>query len=226
MSVDIYLLFGLHNSCKNIFHFHMCDFMGHEYGVFSIVAGIVYKHWIYMWKCIKIKSPIGSIKLSGIKEFLNRFTYLWQLKFTRRLTCEGIRERTQQKSPTQEPTRNESTAIRPIYFDSHKIELFTFWKRKAHSFDCDDYYLFIFFNKFKSTNSSLPDEKCRWFVLAISFSLVPNNKNRTSYSVCLLFLLFFALARYVCFRSLSLSRSPALLFSILRYTNTFIFSNK
>lgn len=61
-----------------------------------------------------------------------------------------VQKKQSKKTTRNTPTRNGSSNQTNLFLFA-KMNLFTFWKRKAHSFDDDDYYLFIFFNKFKST---------------------------------------------------------------------------
>lgn len=164
---------------------------------------------------------MSSIKLSGIKELkLICLTYLWQWKFSfHQQKIKQSDEKNKEKTTTPNtPTRNGSSNQTNLFLFA-KMNLFTFWKRKAHSFDDDDYYLFIFFNKFKSTKfqvfswwkvSLICLTKRLWYCCSQI-----KTKHRIPYVCCIsvcecFFRLFF-------FHFCS---------SILRYTNTFIFSNK
>lgn len=71
------------------------------------------------FKCICIKSSIGSIKLSGIKELKFNSLYL-PLTMFHRLNGKKKKKKSEQR---QQEMR---AAIRPIYFYSHKMNLFTF----------------------------------------------------------------------------------------------------
>lgn len=107
-------------------------------------------------------------------------------------------------------------------------------KGKRISFDDDDYYLFIFFNKFKSTEfDSLAGFLFVWWKVSqfclfsqhlSTYSIVTDEDRTHRHSLCLFWLLFFSSpVRPDVFFILLFT---LLVLYILRYTNTFIFSNK